>query len=136
MTMFLVGDRVGYTYTKPRYNEYDDKPQYGIITDILSDGRAMVKWDEEWQNTHAKPISVQRLVTESTLKAQYSELEQVFHKVEAEVQDKMKEAGQLILDAQNIAMAAGFNLKELSEATSALEHAMEEAGWQTSSWHC
>lgn len=137
MKKFAIHDRVSCINIggKLVYSVYGDKPSYGIITDILSDGRVMVQWDDRMARK-STPIDPQNLISELEMQKKYSELELAFHKVERDVRDKMTEASQLILDAQKIAKMAGFDLQELSDATSLLENAMDEAGWQTSSWHC
>lgn len=135
MEIFVSGDRVGTYDGKLKYSEYGDEPYYGTVTDILSNGRVMVKWDSKYMDS-SKSVDPNRLMFESDLQAKYSELERAFRKVESEVAVKMKEASQMILDAQKIAKAAGFDLQELHDATSHLENAMDSAGWQTSSWHC
>ncbi len=135
METFIRGDRVGSYSGKLKYSEYDEEPYYGTVTDILADGRIMVKWDDKYLDS-SKSVSPNKLMFESDLRSKYSELEQAFHKVESEVAEKMKEASQIILDAQKIAKAAGLDLQELHGATSFLENAMDSAGWQTSSWHC
>lgn len=135
---FGLGDRVGLIDGKIRYT-HGAVPSYGVITDLLTDGRVIVKWDNKWMNDSSawsKPINSKNLMAESELKAKYSELEMAFCKVEDEVAEKLKEAGQIILDAQKIAKDGGFNITDLYEATSSLENAMESAGWNTSSWHC
>ena len=137
MTKFAVNDRVGTVADgKLRYYEHGDGPYYGSITDILSDGRVMVRWDNKWMNDRSKPVNPQDLVAESEMQERYSELERAFRKLEVDVRDKMTEASKLILDAKKIAKTAGFSLRDLSEATSILEEAIDTAGWQTSSWHC
>lgn len=133
---FVIGDRIGLIDGKIRYIQHGDTPNYGVITDLLADGRIMVKWDSEWMNNNSKPINPKNLMAESEFKVKYSELEMAFCRVEDEVAEKLKEAGQIILDAQKIAKDAGFNITDLYEATSSLENAMESAGWNTSSWHC
>src|SRR6478736_2182285 len=117
MENFIAGDRVGAIEGKLKYSEYGDEPYYGTVTDILADGRIMVKWDDEYKNKYSKSRSPQSLMFESELSRKYSELEQDFRRVEKEVAEKIKEVSQMILDAQKIAKAAGFDLQELREAT-------------------
>lgn len=139
MSKFSKGDRIGFVDGKLRYDEYGDSgPYYGTVTDELSDGRVMVKWDDKWMNNahNANPRNPEKLVPEKDLQEKYSALETEFKRVEAEVQAKMEEASRLITDAQKFAKDAGFDLQEMRDATSTLESAMGSAGWNTSSWHC
>jgi hypothetical protein len=136
MAKFAVGDRVGLLNGKLTYSEYGDEPCYGVIVAELTEDSVMIKWDDSWKNTNNRPVNTDKLVVESELKAKYSALEAEFQRVEAEVKGHMEQASKLILAAQSFAKAAGFDLQELREATGTLESAMEEAGWNTSSWHC
>lgn len=137
MSKFTVGARVGYVEGKMRYSEYDeDNAYYGVITDILNDGRLMVKWDDEYMNRNSAPMKPNVFELEGDLKAKYSALEEAFNKVQGELKQKMKEAGDIITSASKLADEAGFELTEMYEVTRVLERAMEGAGWQTSSWHC
>lgn len=136
MTKFTIGDRVGASYYDISKLQYNNKPYYGIVTAVLTEDCVFVKWDDKWRNDRPHTVNIDRLRLESELFREYSDLEQAFHSVELEVQSKLVEAGQIILEAQKIARASGFDLQELSDACSPLEDAMSEAGWQTSSWHC
>lgn len=132
---FAVGDRVGQEHGG-KYSPEGEGPSYGVITDVLSDGSVMVKWDSKWLNDSRRAINPKKLTPEAELVAKYSALEAAFHKVEQDVRTKLKEASQFILDAGKIAKEAGFSLSEMYDATSTLESAMGKAGWNTSSWHC
>jgi hypothetical protein len=75
--------------------------------------------------------------------AEAAKLEEEFATVEAEVHNKMRQAGKLIKEAAEIAEKAGLHLlgeygatEEFSDAVDELESAMEKAGWRTSSWYC
>jgi len=137
MAKLVKGDRISLVEGKLRYTEYGDDPNYGVITDELSDGRVVVKWDNKWMNdNYTKPIDPNKLLPEDEVKVKFAALEKEFRRVEDEVRAKMKEAGDIVLAAQKFAKEAGFELQEMSDATYSLEGAMEKAGWNTSSWHC
>jgi hypothetical protein len=133
MVNAVVGRRVA-SFAPERY--LDGKPNYGEITDVLSDGRVMVKWDDAWKNKNNSPINPQKLCDEEDAKFKRSELEEAFSKVEALVKAELKKAGDIIRNASQIADEAGLDLQDMEDATSALEGAMESAGWNTSSWSC
>lgn len=141
---FNVGDRVAKTYgEKLRYDEYgDNKPNYGTVTDVLSDGRLMVKWDDGFLNSGTytcswqEPQDTDDLEPHSTVEAQWKTLEEAFQAVNVQIKLKLGEAAKLIEAANEIAEKAGLELMDMQEATSLLENAMGRNGWNTSSWHC
>ena len=135
MAKYVVGDRVGEVNGQLKYREYGE-PRYGVVTDVLSNGNVMVEWENKYGAPKRKESSPGNLLPEAEIKAKYSELEQAFLKVQAEVEEKLKAASTFILEAEKIASAAGLNLQDMRDATDHLEDAMNEAGWQTSSWHC
>lgn len=133
--MFSVGDRVAQVVGKLKYSQYDG-PSYGKVTDVLSDGRVVIKWDDKWKNDRSHPLNPISLFPEADIRFKFSILETEFKRVEDEVRIKMKEAGAIILDAAKFARDAGFEITNLDNAVGSLENAMGEAGWNTSSWHC
>lgn len=146
---FAVGDRVGHAVydVEDRYgeskvvkgirvSEYGEAPDYGTVTDILSSGKVVVKWDSEWKNRRAAFTDPSELMLESDIKTEYSRLDKEFDEVKKQVKAKMKEAGKIIADAHKLAQTTGNNLQELYDAIQPLEDAMDKAGWHTSSWGC
>src|ERR1700677_4001209 len=92
---FLVGDRVGELTSQYQENDYDDattgplrsndddRPEYGVITDVLSNGKVLVKWDDEYRTQYPKYCSPQNpddLALEEVVATKYSELETEFKK--------------------------------------------------------
>lgn len=147
---FKVGDRIGRVFTEEKdwygsptsrvekivYNE-DVDPDYGLITDILSNGKVMVKWDNEYLNKEEqKAVDPEHLDLEENVQKLYSKLEVEFNMVEKQVKEKLREASKLILDAQKLAKKTGHKVAEMYDAVSPLENAMDAAGWRTSSWNC
>lgn len=136
--VFKVGDRVGIS-NGLNMAEFDPEssPDYGEVTDVLSDGRVMIKWDSDWRNKSYKdPVDSSTLLPEKELQEIDAKLEKEFKVLEKEVVVKMKEAGKLIKEANKLAQKAGRSLHEMYEAVGPLESAMDAAGWRTSSWGC
>lgn len=131
MKNVTVGSRVA-SFIPEAYN--DGKPSYGVVTDVLSNGQVMVKWDSQYKNASLENPS--KLCGEVDAQVKWSALEEAFNNVEEKVAAELKKASEFVLSAGQIAKEAGMDLLEMYEATRALERAMEKAGWNTSSWHC
>lgn len=136
MSTFKVGDRVAYVEDM-KAGPDGNEPIYGVVTDALSSGKYLVRWDDSWYNTSSHCYSdAQRtdvLISETEAKAKYSELEKTYAAVEKEVEAHLDEAAKLIRKAAKVASKNGL---ELSEMSSTLENVMDECGWNTSSWNC
>lgn len=145
--VFAAGDRVGLMISEV-YDEYcgttkviklrydEEGPNYGTVTDVLSSGQVLVKWDIEWMNQHNKPVDPKTLSPEADVQKEYSRLEQEFDELEKEIKVKLKEAGQIIREANKLAKKTGRDLAEMYEAVYTLYGAMDDAGWRTSSFGC
>ncbi len=148
--VFAVGDRVGLAISsyddeygdgdtskgKLRFNQ-DEDPEYGVVTDTLSNGNVHVKWDNEWyEKYHTGEQDVSELLPEATLKKEYARLEDEFNNLEKEVKLKLKEAAKLVKDAHKIAKKTGHDLVDMYEAVRPLVNAMDSSGWRSSSWGC
>ena len=143
---FKVGDRVG-TATSTYYDDiygggrregklrYDPEndPDYGVISDVLSSGKLMVKWDDSWKNKDNSAVEPSSLLLEKDLKEKLSKLEKEFLEIEKEIKNKMKEAGLKIKEAQKLAKKTGHSLEEMYDAVRPLVDAMDSAGWRSSS---
>lgn len=111
----------------------------------------------EWDNGELSKKDVSKLLSEkdglahqvhldqeaAKQEEEAAKLEEQFAAVEADVHNKMRQAGKLIKEAAEIAEKAGLHLlgeygatEEFSDAVDELESAMEKAGWRTSSWYC
>lgn len=137
MSKFEVGTRVGFDFDK--INDYGKA--VGTVTDVLSDGRVMVKWDETKYYSYNMapynaPINPDQLLTEDEKTEKVDRLEAEFNRVAEEVRGQLRSAGVLLESANKAAKDAGFDLHEMWEATREFERSMEKAGWNTSSLHC
>jgi hypothetical protein len=82
-----------------------------------------------------------------------TQLEQDFKEIQTKVNAKLREAAKAIREAQKIAKSKGMSLmtpgddyfptplinnneKGLQFAVDLIENAMDDAGWQSSSWNC
>jgi len=148
--IFKVNDRVGtntsryydnydYSHTGPlRYND-DDSPEYGVVTDVLSSGNVLVKWDSAYRNReqdYSGPQDPTKLALEEDVKNQYSILEQEFKVVSLEVKTKLEEIADSIRQANEISKSIGRPLAQMPDVYGTIYQAMDEAGWNTSSFGC
>jgi hypothetical protein len=145
--VFKVGDRVG--YAEPQYNnndrvvplryEEDDPPAYGVVT-AVTDDNVIIKWDAtRYDAAHEGNLDLEdqkSLYPEEELKKKWSKLEEDFTKLEVQVVDKVKAAGKLLREANKIAKKTGHSLEEMYDAISPLMDAMDDCGWNTSSFGC
>jgi len=96
----------------------------------------------EWYDNNIQKITTRSLLTEyeadqfdeKTLAAE-AKLEEEWNAVEDQVRGKVNAAAKLISEAAKIATDSGHNLSEM-DCTGNLEDAMDEGGWNTSSWSC
>lgn len=99
--------------------------------------KVYVKWDDTYKNPNPSEIDVSELDLEDTVRAKASKLEEEFEVYAEQISEKMEAAAKLIREANKIAKKAGVeNLNDMYEATSALYSAMDDAGWNTSSFGC
>lgn len=70
-------------------------------------------------------------------------MEEEFKLVQAEVNDRLNRAAQLIREAAQVAQSNGHDLlnpeygySDSKFEVGVIEGAMDDAGWRTSSWHC
>jgi hypothetical protein len=147
---FKVGDRVGHTvYFEEdrygdgeqvigiRYNPDQDEPDYGVVTDVLSNGKLMITWDSDWKNANGnKPLPANEFLLEEEVEKKFAKLEQEFNQVEKEIKSKLKEAAALIKAAGKLAEKTGNSLADMYDAVGPLRNAMDASGWHSSSWNC
>ena len=144
---FNVGDRVGDIEYEDyntgdlkyglRYEEYDDR-EFGVITDVLSNGKVSVKWDSDYLNSNEnynKPLDPKQLMLESEIKTKLPILEKEYNDVCKQISVKMKEAGKLLREANKMAKKTGNELANM-DAIDPLYSAMDACGWRTSSFGC
>ena len=141
---FKVGDHVGMGVGMDDEDEdvgklrYTDETEllFGTITDVLSNGKVLVKWEDAYGNDyHKDPLDTKTIMFADALKAKYSELEKQYKELEKELSAKMKEAAKLIKEAGKLARKQGYELADM-DAGYELYGAMDACGWRTSSFGC
>lgn len=90
----------------------------------------------EWSDGALERVRIDNLLTKESL-------EDEFRAVQKEINEKLQEASKLIKEASSLAAMHGKDLRSWDSDgedycfdQGLLEDAMEEAGWNTSSWHC
>lgn len=90
----------------------------------------------DWEDGRLERINVDNLMNAE-------ELEDEFKKLQDAVNEKIRNAAQLIDEANALAAAQGKDLQSFNPQygdslfeTGPLESAMGKAGWNTSSWYC
>ncbi len=149
MTQFKIGDRVAKATAKFYEDEYSsaqDVPLYynpdgdglrvGEVTDISAKGKITVKWDGSYGRTET--LEAKDLMTEEAGKARYSELEAEFSVIEKQVAEKVKEIAVAIREADALSRKVGKPLAQMGYEIiyRNLYDAMDDAGWNTSSFGC
>lgn len=133
VTSFAIGDRVAEIIETT--SEGPQEPCYGVVSDITAKGKVMVHWDSDWRNRDNHFVDVSSLMPESEAKEEFNRLEQEFDQLADELQDKINAASQLINQAADMAKKQGYTLSEMGLNRS-LYSAMDQAGWNTSSFGC
>jgi len=111
----------------------------GKIVGPLNGSLAIV----EWEGGHISKVDIKNLLAEvagiaenQRLQDEKDRLEREFATVEVAVKDKLADAAKLVNEAAAIANKGNVDIQDMYDATRDLERAMENAGWNTSSWHC
>lgn len=148
-TEFKIGDRVANATSRYYENEYSDAEivplfynpdgdglRLGEVTDISAKGKITVKWDGSYGRTET--LEAKDLLTEEEGKARYSELEAEFAVIEKQVAAKVKEIAQGIREANALSKKVGKPLAQMGYEIiyRDLYKAMDDAGWNTSSFGC
>lgn len=138
MSEFKVGDRV-VDKVESDLEYHQDK--YVIRGTILSfkendPNTVKVNWDQYWVSPNPSNISIDKLILEEEADQLLSKLEAEYEIWAAPIRVKMKEAGQLILEANALALKEKKSLVDLHELSAGLTNAMDEVGWSTSSLSC
>lgn len=142
--IFKVGDRVSdISYQDEHtgdmkyglvFTEWMNEPQYGVITEILSDGKVLISWDSEWLNTNPHSFETKCLMLEDDVEAKLTILEKEFKVVSKQVSVKLKEAAKLLREANKLSKKTGNSLSDMDVGP--LYNAMNACGWRTSSFGC
>jgi hypothetical protein len=134
----VVDARVVRAFVK--FNPAYDILRGGVITAdaqpdrISKKMKVVVKWDGTYVSINE--IAIEDLMLESEAKALVSKLEVQWQGIQERAKAKLEEAAKSIEDAVKIAKEGDIDLFDMYEATRPLLHAMDEAGWQTSSLSC
>lgn len=149
MKTYKIGDRVAKATCKFYQNEYSeaeivplmydpdgDGLRLGEVTDISAKGKITVKWDGSYGRTEI--LEAKDLMTEEEGKVRYSELEAEFTVIEKQVAAKVKEIAQGIREANALSKKVGKPLAQMGYEIiyRDLYKAMDDAGWNTSSFGC
>lgn len=117
--------------------EPDCNTLFGKVIEVSEDpNKVIVKWDNKY---YPKPVekSVKDLMTEEEAKGILFKLEYEYNQVAERVRGKMIEAGQLLKEAEEIALRElDKPVSEMHDAIYPLTRAMDECGWSTSSLFC
>jgi len=134
--MFEPGTRVSELVKNRRSTPRKGK----VLNESLDDpGLLLVEWDKRPYYEKKNPIvkiEPSKLMLEEEADAKATEYELAFGRLEQEVAGKIRDAATLIEEASKIASANGESLDQLHDVTGPLVHAMDAAGWNTSSWGC
>lgn len=132
---FTVGQRVCERFEE--FCPYEDDRSFGkIISFNEATSKFKVQWESSWRASHPSELSAERLMTEEEANTLYDKLEGEFNAFANIIEDKMKEAGKLLVEASELADKNGHNLHELYDQVHPLMKAMREVGWSTSSLTC
>jgi len=110
-----------------------NKNQRGVVIgNDLKDGDQVVA--VEWSDGSLAKVNVNDI--QGCLS-----IEEEFKLLQDQVNDKIRAAAQLVREANELADTHGKNLQSVDDYDAIfdvgpLENAMEEAGWNTSSWYC
>lgn len=128
---------------KGRYDEYGDSgPHYGKVV-AVEGTQVRVKFDDEYLNDENAEgvrsdtlLGAKVLVTEAEAKTAVNDLEKEFKSVEKQIEKELKNAAASIRAANKLAKKLGTNLSDMGAGYGSLYGAMDDAGWQTSSFGC
>lgn len=146
---FNVGDRVGLNLiTKHPLNDYDSSkvvkyfanadtsPYYGTIKEVKGK-KAVVEWDSDYMGVDIDDsVDFKDLMTEADMKKHVKTLGQEFKIASKAIKIQMQDAAKIVKNANAIAEKHGTQLAEMYDAFSPLYDAMDEAGWNSSSFGC
>lgn len=137
--LYQVGTRVAYVadLDEDFGSEGPSEPHYGVITTLVKDDQVVVEWDDEYHRSHYSAlVSANDLLPEEEAKADFSRLEKEFSEIVDHLREKMVAAAKLINEAGKFAKKHELNLSEMYDVYDPLYTAMDNAGWNTSSFGC
>lgn len=121
-----------YSTCKPHNGIVKAPPQPCRLTGKM---KVIVEWSY-WNQKKLEEVFTETLMLETEGIALWSKLEAEYKVVEEQVKVKMQEAANAVEEADRIADSAKMNLTEMHDAVQILHHAMDGAGWSTSSLNC
>lgn len=134
MSDFKVGDRVA--DADITCNASESYVSFGKIVAISPDGNSIfVKWDDKYRSSPSA-MSPADLLSEEDGKAKLTSLENQFKAVSAQVAEKLKIAANSLLEAQKIAAAAHYDVRDFYGITGGVLSAIGKCGWSSSSLSC
>lgn len=121
------------------HDEYGHNTLTGTIIDKpgnpANKGKVWVAWDKSDHYSEGEENELD--ISILTLESDKSNIEQEFKLFSKDIKDKMKEAAKLVLEANELATKAhASSLADMWEEVSPLVNAMDNSGWNSSSWGC
>ena len=141
MSKFEVGSRVvDVTRSNLKtHDEYEDGGDVtrGAVVSLVEEGlKAKVKWDSKWIEPRTSTIEVKNLISEEEANQILSKLEAEYESWAGPIREKLKAAGALLIEANDLALAKKRDLTEMHDLVGELTSAMDDIGWRTSSLSC
>ena len=152
---FKVGDRVAISmnhegdFSDTFVFDPNQELQYGEVISVLPKNELLILWESDYLNHsiyssktgtctyEPKIVSNKGILLAYVADAQFSVLEKEYRKIEKEIKNKIKSAAKLIIEANNMAHTSNVGpLADMYDAISPLYSAMDQSGWNTSSFGC
>lgn len=112
----------------------------GKVASPLNGSIVIIEWDDGTLSKHELRFlfnEANGIAENKRLEDEQSRLEREFEEAKTSIEEKLNAAAKLIDEAAAIANSKDVSmLDDMYVETRALERAMENAGWRTSSWHC
>jgi hypothetical protein len=124
---FKVGDRVANLVSS-----HDTNVTYGKVIMVEAPNSYLVEWD----NKSITRFKATNLMLESEAKVLKDKLSAEFAAIENSILSKIKESTAALKEAIHLARAKNISISEMYDINSELMDAMDEAGWNTSSYRC
>lgn len=136
MKTFEVGQRVVLISGSnlDTHEEYEDMTR-GLVKSIDKEGSLTVKWDPNWRKLNPSTHVARELMAEDEANKILSKLEEEYNIWAVPVKEKIKQAANLLIEADALAALQNTNIIDM-DAVNPLLSAMEDIGWSTSSLGC
>ncbi len=121
-----------------KYNVYEDDTSRGTVLSIIDNNTVKVEWDTDWNGkSYIENINIADLMLEADVAVTRNRLEKEYSELKGKVAIKVREAADLIQEANEIVVSAGYDqLSDLYEITSPLIRAIDVGGWSSSFMNC